>query len=550
MVFAEGANPNNPSTWLVQTITRTPEGYFLNWNTQPGAVYQVQTTSSDTQAWTNVGALRFAPGTTDSIYLGYSTLSYYRVMRWRFIWAFMFRAFKRFLLVPALWLWGGCSVFGFSLAGPVGGTDTITTVENYQTPVLGYGLGAPNFGVDVVAPKNLGEQYRWNTKTVYYACDASFLTYFGTNGLAAVDAAFAILNGLSNVDAYSPGLTEWPLQSSRINYTAAQVNELDLKSLVLIELMEQLGLAEPDRYTYCLRDRDTSPPAVCPNYTYNVIERNYDPVTQNYSTYVNGVLYTFEIIETCADTPNPDAPLISDAFRIDVDPVQQSEGLSAVAAGQFSITTSGDPTILGRYYLGLTRDDIGGLRYLWSTNTVDNEQVEPDSLLQSPPTEPSLLVTSNLAVLQNAELTNNQAALQALFPQLQITSVTSLGVTLVPVTNFVPVTNQCAPGSVIGCEPTTNMEPVVTSVPFSTFSYTFGNVITNFTYTNNGVLTTNSPNEYLLVPSNQCGFQILFNALTGVVTTTNTNTQAVTTFTDHSLVVNVFSCTANTLGPA
>jgi hypothetical protein len=80
-VFLWGADPTNASTWLVQTITRTPEGYFLNWNTQAGAVYQVQTTTSDTIAWTNLGAPRFAPGITDSIYLGYATHSYYRVMR-------------------------------------------------------------------------------------------------------------------------------------------------------------------------------------------------------------------------------------------------------------------------------------------------------------------------------------------------------------------------------------------------------------------------------------------------------------------------------------
>jgi hypothetical protein len=80
-VFMWGADPTNSSTWLVQTITHTPEGFFLNWNTQVGAVYQVQTTSSDMQAWTNLGPPRFAPGTSDSIYLGLSNQAYFRVMR-------------------------------------------------------------------------------------------------------------------------------------------------------------------------------------------------------------------------------------------------------------------------------------------------------------------------------------------------------------------------------------------------------------------------------------------------------------------------------------
>ena len=79
-VFEMGANPTNAATWLVQAITHTPEGYFLNWNTAVGAIYQVQT-STNLVNWTNLGAPRFAPGNTDSIYLGLSNPSYYQVMR-------------------------------------------------------------------------------------------------------------------------------------------------------------------------------------------------------------------------------------------------------------------------------------------------------------------------------------------------------------------------------------------------------------------------------------------------------------------------------------
>jgi hypothetical protein len=79
-VFEWGANPTNASTWLVQTVTHTSEGYFLNWNTEVGAIYQVQS-SADLKTWTNLGPPRFAPGASDSIYLGQTTLSYYRLMR-------------------------------------------------------------------------------------------------------------------------------------------------------------------------------------------------------------------------------------------------------------------------------------------------------------------------------------------------------------------------------------------------------------------------------------------------------------------------------------
>jgi hypothetical protein len=79
-VFMWGANPNDPGTWLVQQITHTPEGYFLSWNTQVGGIYQVQS-SADLKTWTNLGAPRFAPGTTDSIFLGLTTRGYYRLAR-------------------------------------------------------------------------------------------------------------------------------------------------------------------------------------------------------------------------------------------------------------------------------------------------------------------------------------------------------------------------------------------------------------------------------------------------------------------------------------
>ena len=455
----------------------------------------------------------------------------------------MFRAMTKFWLVPALLLWGGCSVFGFSLAGPIGNGGDL-----WQVQAIGYGLVPANFVADVVAPKNLGEQYRWNTRNVYYAFDTSFLTYFGTNGAAQIDAAFAILNSLSNVDSYTPGLSEWPLTSSRINLTAASVDMFDLKSYMLVEMMEQLGLAEPDRYSLTLHNRVIPAGALCPNYEYIITERNFDPVSQNYSTYVNGVLYTYNIVEECPFNPNPEAPELATALRIPVDPVQQEDGaFSAVAAGQFGglqNPNGDDPTLLGRYYLGLTRDDIGGFRYLLSSNTIATESIEPESLLQVPPAQPSLVVTSNLSVLQAAALTNNQAALQALFPTLQITSATNLGYSFVLSTNFVLVTNPPPPTSPAGTPPTIVLEPVVVTNLLPTFAYTYGNVVTNFSFTNGGVLTTNLPGEYLLVPANQCGFTILSNALTSVVTTTNTNL-VVTVFTNHALIVNIFSCVAN-----
>lgn len=77
-VFLSGGDPLEPGTWLEQQFTKTAEGMFLSWNTQPGATYQVQTTT-DLIHWNNVGSPRFAAGATDSIDVGSGADSYYRI---------------------------------------------------------------------------------------------------------------------------------------------------------------------------------------------------------------------------------------------------------------------------------------------------------------------------------------------------------------------------------------------------------------------------------------------------------------------------------------
>jgi len=81
-IFVSGGDPLDPSTWLKQQLTPTPQGLFLTWNTTAGATYQVQVTTN-LKTWTNVGSPRFAAGTSDSIYVGGSPVGYYRVMLMR-----------------------------------------------------------------------------------------------------------------------------------------------------------------------------------------------------------------------------------------------------------------------------------------------------------------------------------------------------------------------------------------------------------------------------------------------------------------------------------
>ena len=78
-VFVSGGSPLDPTTWLRQSVVRTAQGLFLNWNTQAGATYQVQVTTNF-NSWSNVGSPRFAAGTSDSIYIGGSSAGYYRVV--------------------------------------------------------------------------------------------------------------------------------------------------------------------------------------------------------------------------------------------------------------------------------------------------------------------------------------------------------------------------------------------------------------------------------------------------------------------------------------
>jgi hypothetical protein len=78
-VFVSGGNPYDPSTWLTTQFTRTAQGMFVSWNTQPGATYQVMNTT-DLMHWNNFGSPRFAAGTSDSINVGGGNAGYFRVI--------------------------------------------------------------------------------------------------------------------------------------------------------------------------------------------------------------------------------------------------------------------------------------------------------------------------------------------------------------------------------------------------------------------------------------------------------------------------------------
>jgi hypothetical protein len=78
-VFLSGGNPLDSSTWLRTQLTQTPQGMFLNWNTQPGLTYQVQVKTNMTAAWSNLDTPRFAAGATDLIFVGSGSAGYYQI---------------------------------------------------------------------------------------------------------------------------------------------------------------------------------------------------------------------------------------------------------------------------------------------------------------------------------------------------------------------------------------------------------------------------------------------------------------------------------------
>jgi hypothetical protein len=439
----------------------------------------------------------------------------------------MLHSFKRYGLVFLMLLAGAQSMFGFSLLGPL-------SVDTWQNQANGYFLPG-----DLGGPKNLGEGYRWNTRTLYYAYDANFLDYFGSNGVAAVDQAFAVFNSLSNFSAYSSDLSEWPLTTTRINYRAQGLDLMDLKSTTMNFLMEQLGLAPPDRYVWTLHGEASTGP--CPAFLYYIIQRNFDPVTYEYSSYVNGVFYDYEVQEYCGLNPNPNAPIVHLAVPFPVDPSQEGSIETAVANNNAG---------LGVFYTGLTRDDIGGLRYLYGTNRINEESATATAQqIFTNTSNEQLLVTSNLNLFLEQSLTNTPAALEALYPGLIVSSSTNFFTNQVTTNisaTFVQQPN--APAGTFVVQFITNYTTNVVQL----FADTFANVVTNHYYTN-GFITTaftnvvsvpNAPagtvatnvvtstviasfpnGDFYIIPSNalcsSSGFQIIATDLVSVVAFTN-----------------------------
>ena len=365
----------------------------------------------------------------------------------------MLRLIKRFSVLVLFAVFAP-TAWGFALLGPLPATPN--EPDGWQQPVIDYGINVL-FGVGFTpgGPKNLGEEYRRNTRVMYYAYNVNFLDFFGTNAATSIDGAFDIFNALTNVSSYSSDLSEFPLNTKNINYTAQSLGLTDMKSFTLGVLADQMGLADPVRYAWTLRERNPGP--ACPfTATYRVIQRNFDivssPLNQvQYSPYVNDTLYSYHIFENCTG-PNP----LAGTIPFTVDPY--ADAYTPVAS--FNTTFIDE----GAFYTGLTRDDVAGLRYMWSSNNVNmetaafianngpnvntatgNSGVGAALLLTTNNLPQQVITTQPLSDLLTAAQTNTPAGLQALFPGLIIATSTNY-LTSSTVTNYsIIFTNQPGP---------------------------------------------------------------------------------------------------------
>lgn len=266
------------------------------------------------------------------------------------------------------------SAKAFSLLGPLKNSANGATDPWQGKPYAGYpgGLGYELWG-DIGGPMFLNEAYRWNIPDIYYGFDQSFIEYFGQPGIEAVEAAIAILNALPPVSELSEDLSEFPLNTRATNPEAG--NFLDLKSFALTHLLEQLGLANPERFVWGLRQR-----VVDPDFPdESVISLNYDPMLLDPSPFVNGVYYNYRIFDAIGPGNSQWASAV-EWYMFDPPFVAYSSVSGGIGTSDAVLGSGpGEGETLGlwtgQYYTGLTRDDVGGLRFLLSRSNYAMEQL-------------------------------------------------------------------------------------------------------------------------------------------------------------------------------
>ena len=311
---------------------------------------------------------------------------------------------KALLTVAALFV-GGSNVFGFVMIGPVMAAEQQS----------GNGISF-NITDDLGGPKDIKNFYRWNKPYLTYSFDTSFVQYFGIDGMEAVNEAFEVINdffepkdksysGVSGMDFARDGFLS-NYNTAWVNTTAQNQQIIDLKSLVLGMLVNQLGVGNPHRYSFSIRNISTNTTGT--QWNFNVRLRNFDPITWQPTDKINGVTYSYRLIHNF--TPQAGGPI-----TVPANPIMDMEEFTTDTSGNAWSTVSSitdafygntaiywtdSPTLFnfGVYYSGLnamggqyqprhalTYDDAGALKYLYRTNNFVYEDISTNVNVVTPP---------------------------------------------------------------------------------------------------------------------------------------------------------------------
>lgn len=287
------------------------------------------------------------------------------------------KTFRKLVITIAALAVGAWSVCAFTLIGPF---------APWQTGALGYNLR----GLDIGGPMTLSEGYRWNVPIINYAFDSSFLNYFGSNGVIAVERAIQILNDLGAMSLIESNGNELlingqpvPYETRRFNGDAEVLGLLDVKSTALTLLLEEMGLAQPERYVYGLRARETETIAGVTFTNYLTVQRNFHPLTLRPTNSVNLIPYGYQIFEPIRPGDYASAVEIPPDFAV-IGEFAYSSVSSGLGNPDFEVAQFVDNfnfifagLLPGQFFTGLTFDDVGGLRFLYSTNNLKVENLLP-----------------------------------------------------------------------------------------------------------------------------------------------------------------------------
>lgn len=235
----------------------------------------------------------------------------------------------------------------------------------WMTGSIGYQAG------ETGGPMYLGDGYRWNVPVLTYAFDDSFLTFFGASGVAAVESAIQVLNNVTNADAMSADLSEYPLYTLRHNNSASALGLLDVKTLTLSYLLERIGVGAPERWVWSLRQFFTDAANI---QHFSVLNLNYDPETWRQSAFINGSQFTYQVQRYLPGdnytTVNYPMDAAAPAFTTAAYYWQAFQ----IFPGQGGILAASP----GTYFPNITREEVAAIKYLYRSRNYAVETLLPD----------------------------------------------------------------------------------------------------------------------------------------------------------------------------